>query len=646
MTRTLQTLLDERAAGLVGRDGEREALLRLLDGEAPVVAYVHGLAGVGKSALLRAFAQDARSRQARVVALDCSAVEPTERGLLSALSIALSRELESVDDLVGEIAQASPRTVLVLDTFERFWLLDTWMRQVLVPALPADVRLVLAGREAPAAWRRQFGELLLALRLESLAPPAAREVLLGAGLTPEDAARVDRIAQGHPLALQLAAGALSGPTSIAAADALLDPVVEELAELYLVGLEPRTRRALEAGSAVRRTTLSLLEAMLPEVPAQEAFERLRGLPFVELTRDGLVIHDTVREVTTALLGAADPAARRDLRTRAWSCLRRELRTAGDEHLWRYTADMLYLVENPIVHHAFFPRGGDRFAVEPARPQDAAAIAAIADRHLAPDGAELIRAWWALLPEAFRVARDVDGAVAAFCAVCEPGDVPRRLYDRDALLASWREHLRDDPMPRGSRVLFSRLLVTGDRGEEPSDAGSPLWLDLKRSYLEMRPDLRRVYTYVRDDRPEVLDALAPLGFVPLALAPATIGDATYRTILNDFGPGSIDGWLADVVGRELREEGAEVVDTTGRELVLDGRRVELTRLEADVLAYLGARRDQAVAREALLRDVWGYEWSGGSNVVEVTVSGLRKKLGDRAPALETVRGVGYRLRALG
>ena len=81
------------------------------------------------------------------------------------------------------------------------------------------------------------------------------------------------------------------------------------------------------------------------------------------------------------------------------------------------------------------------------------------------------------------------------------------------------------------------------------------------------------------------------------------------------------------------------------IVLDGRRIALTRLECDVLAHLREREGRAVARETLLRDVWGYEWTGGSNVVEVAVSGLRRKLGDRAPALETVRGVGYRLRAL-
>ena len=61
----------------------------------------------------------------------------------------------------------------------------------------------------------------------------------------------------------------------------------------------------------------------------------------------------------------------------------------------------------------------------------------------------------------------------------------------------------------------------------------------------------------------------------------------------------------------------------------------------MLAYLLAREGQPVPRETLLRDVWGYEWTGGSNVVDVAVSGLRRKLGEHAGALETVRGVGYR-----
>ncbi len=80
-------------------------------------------------------------------------------------------------------------------------------------------------------------------------------------------------------------------------------------------------------------------------------------------------------------------------------------------------------------------------------------------------------------------------------------------------------------------------------------------------------------------------------------------------------------------------------------MLDGRRIALTKLECAVLAHLREHEGRAVSRATLLREVWGYEWTGGSNVVEVAVSGLRRKLADRAGALKTVRGVGYRLREL-
>jgi hypothetical protein len=119
----------------------------------------------------------------------------------------------------------------------------------------------------------------------------------------------------------------------------------------------------------------------------------------------------------------------------------------------------------------------------------------------------------------------------------------------------------------------------------------------------------------------------------------------ESLFNDFGPGSIDGWLADLVARELDVEPPSALDLTARQLALDGRRVDLTQLEFDVLRYLHEREGRAVEREALLHDVWGYEWTGGSNVIETAISGLRKKLGPRAAALQTVRGVGYRLQAL-
>jgi DNA-binding response OmpR family regulator len=81
----------------------------------------------------------------------------------------------------------------------------------------------------------------------------------------------------------------------------------------------------------------------------------------------------------------------------------------------------------------------------------------------------------------------------------------------------------------------------------------------------------------------------------------------------------------------------------RELAVDSRTVALTRLESDLLGHLQRRAPEAVPRAELLAEVWGDHWQGGGNVIEVAVSSVRRKLGDDAALVETVRGIGYRWR---
>jgi len=539
---------------------------------------------------------------------------------------------EATDALASDV-----RVLLAIDTYEQLRLLDAWLRQTFVPALPHNVRLVLAGRDTPSAWQRELGDLLRAIRLDNLSDKAAQTLLRRAGVEDAVAERVARVARGHPLSLQLAAGALAERPGLPAADAVFGTIVEELARLYIDGLDPMTRRALEAAAVIRRTTLSLLEAMLPEDDPSELFAALRALAFVELGADGLVVHDTVRVAASALLQASDPARHRAHRRAAWTRLRAELRTAGRADLWRYTADMLYLVENPIVRDAFFPSDTDELTMEPAGAADREAITALSAEQEGSEATALVDAWWRSAPDAFRVVRDAAGVVRGFSSLCQPRDVSRSLLRNDPVTAAWMEHLRRDPVPSGQRVLFNRhALSVGD------SARARLWLDVKRVYLELRPHLRRLYLPVRDVD-EALTVLAPLGFAALPGAPVQIGEHAYWTLLNDFGPGSIDGWLSEVVGRELAADEPTVLDAEARRLVLDGQAVDLSRLELEVLRHLQRRQGIAVTREELLREVWGHHWTGAnSNVVEAVVSGLRRKMGDHAGALETVRGIGYRL----
>jgi DNA-binding response OmpR family regulator len=74
-------------------------------------------------------------------------------------------------------------------------------------------------------------------------------------------------------------------------------------------------------------------------------------------------------------------------------------------------------------------------------------------------------------------------------------------------------------------------------------------------------------------------------------------------------------------------------------------IDLTPLEHGVMRVLIDSVGAVVRRETLVSEVWGSTWDGEGNALESIISTLRRKLGTRSSALETVRCVGYRLRPL-
>ena len=75
---------------------------------------------------------------------------------------------------------------------------------------------------------------------------------------------------------------------------------------------------------------------------------------------------------------------------------------------------------------------------------------------------------------------------------------------------------------------------------------------------------------------------------------------------------------------------------------NGRLVELTLKEFEVLKYLGENKGIVLTRDQLLGHVWGYDFDGETRTVDVHIRSLRQKLGDAGALIETVRGVGYRI----
>jgi hypothetical protein len=295
----------------------------------------------------------------------------------------------------------------------------------------------------------------------------------------------------------------------------------------------------------------------------------------------------------------------------------------------------------VPREAFFPSDPYHYVVEPARPDDGGAVLDIVERHTGPSDAAGWRLWWQRSPDAFRIVRDAGGAVAGFTLYFDPATVPGQWLDGDPICAVFAQHLRRRRMPAPGRSLVYRGQLDRDRGDAPGGVQAACWLDLKRVYMELRPNLRLVCAGVYDL--ETYGPIAgPLGFT--LTEPARIDERMFFPTLLEFGPGSVDAWLAGIVASELGIAGGELLDAENRQVVLDGERIDLTPLEFGVLRLLADREGRTVQRRVLLEDVWGSDHAAAaSNVVEVVVRSLRRKLGDHGRRIETVRGLGYRWR---
>ena len=86
-----------------------------------------------------------------------------------------------------------------------------------------------------------------------------------------------------------------------------------------------------------------------------------------------------------------------------------------------------------------------------------------------------------------------------------------------------------------------------------------------------------------------------------------------------------------------------IDTASRRVVRDGKTLALSAMEYRVLEYLAHRQNAVVSKAELSEHLYDFNWERFSNVIEVYISGLRRKLGDKnGDLIETLRGQGYRL----
>ncbi len=96
--------------------------------------------------------------------------------------------------------------------------------------------------------------------------------------------------------------------------------------------------------------------------------------------------------------------------------------------------------------------------------------------------------------------------------------------------------------------------------------------------------------------------------------------------------------------EVLECGGIQVDKTAHQVLIDGRSVELSYKEFELLAYFMENKGIALSRERILNSVWNYDYFGDARTIDTHVKKLRSKMGEKGELIKTIWGMGYKLDA--
>jgi DNA-binding response OmpR family regulator len=209
-----------------------------------------------------------------------------------------------------------------------------------------------------------------------------------------------------------------------------------------------------------------------------------------------------------------------------------------------------------------------------------------------------------------------------------------------------------------RELVSRVLA--DRGYEVRASATAM--HGLQSVVNTSPDVVILDMGLPDlDGAELLKMIRAVSDVPIIVATArgedgeivgTLDAGADDYLVKPFSVEQLEARVRAVLRRATTTKPGEPIsvgelsiDGAAREVALNGRRLQLSPKEFDLLHYLAERPDEVVSKQQLLAEVWRQPYGGSDKTVDVHLSWLRKKLGESAADsryLQTVHGVGVKL----
>ncbi len=617
MSSIAERLKQTRQRQTVGRESEIAVLTGALDAsELPfVVLSVVGPGGIGKTVLLRALAEVCEGRGVVHRQIDGRLLESTP---------------ESLEMALAGVGSSGGREVVLIDGFEALAALEGWLREIYLPNLSGEVLFVLAGRvplsigwRTDAAWQ----ELLQMLPLRNLAPDAARQYLVGRGLSGDALDGALRFTHGYPLALALVAEVHQQKGSVALGPEPPPDVVQTLLERFVEDVPtPEHRAALEVCALLRSTTEPILARILERPEAHALFDWLRGLSFIEPGLPGVHPQEVARESLLADLRWRSPDRYADLHRRARAAFQEGLSQASEVDQLRILWDYIFLHrDNPVARQAFLFQ--DSTGVYPDRtlPTDLGALQELVESFEGAASARILTRWWgdhAATITVYRASgRDTTPQGFLLCLALDP------LSDdeSDPAVRAALSHLKSHaPLRRGETATLFRFWMAQETYHSLSPVQSQILVGVIRHYL-MTPGLAYTLFPVRD--PAFWGPLLEYSeYVRAPDADFATGESTFAVFVHDWRVQTPALWLDVLAEKELTGHAAQVA-TSARPAAVSTPVVlseeEFARAVRSDLKSL-ARGEEPV-RSPLLR----------ARVVAERIRGGEVSLAERASALKSL-----------
>ena len=466
-----------RRRQFVGRASEREVFQAALQAaEFPFcLLYIFGPGGVGKTTLLAEFAGLCRQAGVAAISIDGRNVEPSPEAFSHALGLAMG--LDPAVEPLQRLAAESGRHAILIDTYEMLAPLDGWLRDVFLPELPANVLVVLAGRNPPAtAWRTDsaWQTVMRTISLRNLSPEESRSYLEKRAVPEEEHQHILDFTHGHPLALSLVADVCAQRPGAHFQPAAVPDIIKVLLDQFVQKVpDPDHRAALEACALVRLTTEALLAEMLAIPDAHAIFAWLRELSFIESDPRGLFPHDLAREALCMDLRWRNPDRFAELHRRARAYYAQRLQQAHGQEQQRILFDYIFLHrDNPAMRPFFEWQENGSLLTGVARREEWPVLIEMIRQHEGEESGSIAQQWFERQPESVIVIRDTrQQPMGMVMLLALQQATPAEIESDPATRAVWGYLQRHGPLRAGEGATLFRYWMARDTYQAVSSVQS-------------------------------------------------------------------------------------------------------------------------------------------------------------------------------